>query len=228
MSKIFVPNVLNIFCDASIIQNPDNTYIGCPGAVAVMNTYKEGTNIIKHSHMVLNKSTNNNSEITAILLGVYLALELRQPDYAINIFSDSKISVFGLREWIFKWVNNKVKGEMYSSSGTIVANQDVFLKIIKRIVDNNLTLNLWHVKGHVKDTNEKSMVNAQKCFKASNQVELDLEDIASLSYYNNYIDNLTRDILTTGNFDNMQEVLPSAIYYDPSKETIVKYKELIK
>ena len=49
-------------------------------------------------------------EIIALWRGVYRAIELLYTEtlpFHVNIFSDSQISLFGMREWISTWVKNK-------------------------------------------------------------------------------------------------------------------------
>ena len=214
------PNIYNIFTDASIIKTIYGETIGCAGAVGVPSLNSENTIV---STQILRNSTNNNSEITAILLGIHMALNVPK-NYKINLFSDSKICVYGLREWIFNWANNRLPdGTMVSSSGTPVANQNIFLDIINLIIVNKLPINIYHQKGHVTNT-EDSLSNATKVFFESNGILLDKNDVINISDMNNYIDNYTRAKLNTymDNKNNVgKNVLPSTLNHTKAIERIV-------
>ena len=126
-------NTLNIFTDASIKQVGQET-VGCAGAFCVAG--KDRT-IINQTNRILRYATNNSSEITAVKLGIDLAIDYRNDFDTINLFSDSKICIYGLREWIFNWIDNMSNGVLYNSSNTEVANQEMFKKIINLITHYN-------------------------------------------------------------------------------------------
>ena len=95
---LFNDRTLNIFTDASIVKIENET-IGCAGNNIVANN-----TIIDQPRLIYRNSTNNNSEIAAIHMAVVNALNYRHQFETINIFSDSKICIYGLREWIFNWI----------------------------------------------------------------------------------------------------------------------------
>ena len=73
--NIFNKDTLNIFTDASIttIRKPGhNETIGCPGAYVI-----GGDKELDLQTQILRNSTNNNSEITAIFMGVLEAQKYR-------------------------------------------------------------------------------------------------------------------------------------------------------
>lgn len=140
--NIFNNQTLNIFTDASI-RPLRKEYVGAPGFVAVI-----GDNVVKRDVRILRESTNNESELYSIYMAVQYALQNRDKVTVINIFSDSKFSIYGLREWMFKWVNNIKFDELYNSSNKPVSNQSIFLAILYTILEYNLKINLYHVRGH--------------------------------------------------------------------------------
>ena len=148
MYGYFVSNeVLNIFTDASIkrIRN-ENSFIGCPGIIA----YLGNQEVYKRIEMI-QFSTNNESEIRAIQMAiefVYEYIPMHPYIKRINIFSDSKISVYGLREWYKNWFKNVKDGELYGSSGK-VKNQKYFIYIIKAIEQLGFPINIYHLRGHM-------------------------------------------------------------------------------
>lgn len=186
------PTTLNIFCDASINPNGGNV-IGCPGAIVVTNL----KDIVFDRYQILYNTTNNRSELTALFIALQLALEFRENYSNINIFSDSKITVYGITSWIYPWLINIRDYQMYSNSRTLIMNQDIIADIIRFITNNNLMVNIYHQKGHVATTND-SLDNAINVFFRSNNIICSRELILSLSEFNNIIDCLTKDILTKG------------------------------
>lgn len=219
------PDTLNIFCDASINKFTTET-LGCPGSIAVCNLQE--TIIVDERIRLLRNSTNNNSEITAILMAVEQAIYLCSEDEdinIINIFSDSKISVYGLREWIFNWARNIKDGLMYSSSGTPVSNQQIFVHIIDLIVSNNLNVNLYHQKGHVTSSN---LDVAKRVFLESNGIELTDWQARYISNYNDYIDKATKNrLVEIGSHYNKLPILQSPIIYSVSSDRLQQYQSLI-
>lgn len=179
---------LNIFTDASIITTVYGETIGCAGAICL-----ENNNICKFE--ILRDSTNNISEITAVRLAVELALVHRDKFDVVNIWADSQWSIFGLTKWIRSWMNNTCNGIMYNSSGDIVKNQQIFLCIMKLIIDNNLKVNFYHIKGHVDIHNIRSINNAISVFNRSNKTNISREKIYIAVNMNNMVDNKTREFL---------------------------------
>lgn len=221
--NLFDDRTLNIFCDASISKFPDET-IGCPGSIAVINT--PDAVIASGVTRFLRYSSNNNAEITAIMMAIELALSLRESYETINIFSDSKISVYGLRKWIFDWLNDVRDGEMYSSSGTPVANQQIFISIVNLVVKNDFKLNLYHQKGHVSGN---GIDIAKKVFLESNDILLTDEEARYISTFNDYIDKATKtELRSMGNhFKGISALQKPIIYYGIAQDRIDHYKTLI-
>ena len=227
---IFKETTLNIFTDASVRKYYNDETVGCAGAIAV-----KGDNIIDESYRTIRFSTNNNSEIDAIRLGVLLALKYRNKNIKhINLFSDSKISIYGLKEWIFKWINNINNEIMYSSSKLPVKNQEIFLNIIHTIINNRLEINLFHQRGHININSQSDLTKAIIDFKKNNyynpNIYFDIEFIRAISYYNNYVDNNTRNLLSCSNpqdYNSMDTFYTRPILYSCYGLDINLYKKLI-
>lgn len=207
-SDIFNENTVNIFTDGSIYNNMETgETIGCAGSLLVGNI-SNGYGIINDQYSILRNTTNNETEITAIYTGVKMALDyINNTGYkpVFNLFSDSKICVLGLREWVYNWIRCVNNGIMYNSNGTPVKNQEIFKSIIHLILNNDLCIRLFHQKGHVSKSNN-SLTNAMRVFNISNNTNVsDLSLIATLSKYNNDVDMITKSILTesirSGDFD---------------------------
>lgn len=187
-------HTLNIFTDASILQKEYNDIgmsVSSPGAQIYLGDQLKDTII-----QVLPDCTNNEGEITAIQLGLYLAVRWRamlpQVDN-INLFSDSKISLLGLRDWSFSWVKQEKQGIIYGSGGP-VKNQLHFIDAIHYIIANDLRINLYHVRGHMKAINFTNVVKFRNTFRKENHLSYIPDDhiVNFLIKGNNSIDDATR------------------------------------
>lgn len=188
--------VFNLFCDASIDINKK---IACGGCFVTM---QDNMNIISdislNGYIQLN-ATNNSAEILAIYSGIEEALRLRQhyPGAIFRLFSDSKISLYGLRDWIKNWVANmRPDGVLISSSGKPVANQQRFIDIFNLVVENNLRIEFYHQIGHV-DDGRASVERARVKFIRANKVAPEALglDIGYICRCNTTIDRYTRDVV---------------------------------
>lgn len=229
---IFNDRTLNIFSDASMTKFENET-IGCYGIIAIT------TNIILMRHTfpsdtlyhlgIARYSTNNDSELRGILKGIFFALQYRNDFETINLFSDSMISIKGLKEWINNWIQNTRNGIMYSTSGEVM-NQELIKDIVFTILNNNLNINLFHQKGHV---NSRNIELAKQTFIKTNSLncDVDIKLIEYISNCNDIIDHCTRENLewyiNTLHQDSRKEKLSRAICFDIDQFDLKKYNELI-
>lgn len=193
--------VFNLFCDASI---DTQRKIACGGCyVSVQEDYQPPCHFLTKA-IIQEHATNNSSEILAIWIGVNEALQIRKqyPNAVFRLFSDSKISVYGLRSWMVNWIKNINPNDpdriLVSSSGEPVANQQRFIDIFNTIVRNNLRIELYHQRGHVGSKN-LSLDKARIDFVKNNKVSPENLGItiAYLCQCNDYIDNFTRESIKT-------------------------------
>lgn len=234
---LFNKDTLNIFTDGSIKKffiNRQEETIGCAGANIVM-TDDSGIHSIEAATEIVRHTTNNDTEIRSILLGVQRALYYRElyPFRYINIIADSKICIYGLREWLFNWVNNTGPGEtvMISSQGTPVANQEVILQIIYTILQNNLSINFYHQNGHKNCNSMKDMIEAKKTFIKSNYIscDVDMELIKNISIANDYVDRFTKQALESYIPMPNRVVTPNVfMHYVYKPFDVDRYNELIR
>lgn len=186
--------LVDIFCDASIVPN---TKWVCGGFLSVNRETME-----EHQECIIQSTgTNNSGEVLAIYYAIRYAVDLSRhlpPDTRFRLFSDSKISVYGVKKWLPGWVEGQDEdGVLYSTSGQPVANQQYFIRIFNLIVESGININFYHQRGHVNMKSASSMWKAQHDFQKANNTTfpylgLDIEEI---SRRNDYIDNLTRDTL---------------------------------
>ena len=208
---------LNIFSDASMLYNSTT---GCYGAVA-----KCGNKIIDKKLEISTDTTNNNAEIKAVRNAVLLGIRYMNNFQNINIFSDSQISIFGIRDRIFSWtVSNNT---LYGYGRTEIKSQEVFLEIMNYIIDSHLRVSFYHQKGHVNTKNFKSISDAAHVFCASNRVreKVDLNFIKYISDNNNYIDFITGKELENSNINPTTDpIIFNAGNFNESKN---KFNKLI-
>jgi ribonuclease HI len=213
---MFNDHTLNIFTDASIRKMPDGEVIGCAGANIIVGSDAVG-GVIEQDTRIIRNSTSNNSEINAVKLGIEKALKYRGPQFTtINLISDSKLCIYGLREWIFNWIDVSVGECLIGSTNQEVANQDVILNIIYMILDNQLSINFYHQKGHV-TYSPSSMNEAKQLFMSSNFLthDVDMELIKNISIANNAIDKLTRCIVNNNSFGKVYPTSIIRYFYQP-------------
>lgn len=196
---------LNIFSDAS--TKGSGICDVCYGAIVV---HKE--NIIDRLYRINSKSTVNEGEIKGIRTAIEFALKYRYLFPNINIFSDSQLSVFGIRDRIFNWTYHNIANHIYNTTGPL-KNESIYLEILDMIVSNGLYVNIYHQKGHVNQTSSNDVGVATDVFAASNNIRIKIgyDYIRYISTYNNIVDRESRKILLRSEPRNI--VTP--IIYEP-------------
>lgn len=186
--------IFNIYCDASIDLDRK---IACGGCYIIEQDQNGQTRDIGFRRIIQRNATNNSAEILAIWTGIVEALKLRQsyPGAIFRLFSDSKISLYGLRDWMKNWVRGiKPDGILISSSGQPVMNQQRFIDCFNLIVENNLKIELYHQRGHVREKNMPLEVARAQFIKANKVAPEGMgTTIENLCYGNDMIDNITRE-----------------------------------
>lgn len=185
--------IYDIFCDASVAPGLRGACAGC----TINSRYCNNVSEQESFFIIQPEGTNNSGELEALLLGIYRALDIRERNaiagipVRINIFSDSMISVKGIREWIFNWTY--IDRVLYKRDGSVVMNQNYIKLIYNLIVLNRLKINIYHQKGHVGTAYDK----AAKTFHTSNGIFCNTIGVTPqyISAYNDKIDRLTRDTL---------------------------------
>lgn len=205
---IFNNKSINVFTDASITKI-GREFIGCAGMVLI------NDNNIYDKYEIIRHTTNNNSEIKAIRMAVYELLKYKNSGKILRIFSDSQISIFGIRNRIFNW--EECDAGILAGSAGVIKNQEIFLDILYTILNNKLHVEFYHQSGHVK-YNEKSLIDARKVFMASNGIreEVDLRAIKELAYYNNWVDVKSRNNFKNVDLYHLPDIIdPIRFYYTP-------------
>lgn len=200
---------LDAFTDASTTKS-DNRTISSPGYAIV---YKN--KIIKSVNRIFYNTTSNYGEMYAIIMALGALIEIKRqlnlknmdmPQ--INLFSDSEISILGLRKWIFNWWSNNSTQSFYSEvkifSNQGILNKELFVTAVRMIVDNDLPINLYHTKAHVHMSRPKELTHMINKFSIINHCTIDQKMACYLAYYNTFVDNMTRDNLKKVVFDSLK------------------------
>lgn len=191
----FNENTINIFTDASVRDHGDivESVAGSVGIIPEMQPVCRYTRLIG--------STNNEGEVYAIYMGILMAIDYitysRGPKI-INLFSDSKISVFGLRDWYHGWISYSLNSDkLISSSGQPVKNQEIFIRCMNLIIYYGLKINIYHLRGHIDPSKQRDYYKFLSDFVRSNYLkdEPSRELINTLSEFNNMVDYNTRLLL---------------------------------
>lgn len=191
---------INVFTDASTTQ-VDRRIVSSPGYAIVYNN-----KIICSTNNVFYNTTSNYGELYAIIMALESLIQIKWGfDKAglemplINIFSDSEISVLGLRKYIFNWWGSESTQQFYSEpqiySDQGVLNKELFVNAIRMITDNNLKVNLYHVSAHIEATKKYHITRMIKKFEENNYIQIDKDDAYYLCYYNAFVDDMTRSNL---------------------------------
>ena len=211
-------NGIDIFTDASITERSivfqngqrDKYWVACTGTAWIRRDEDYRGNliptIIDERYSIYHDCTNNAAELLAILEAVRLghhAIKCSNNKSHINIISDSRISIQGLRDWIFNWVRRINGGIMYGSSGP-VQNQRIILQIVYEIIQNGDFIRFYHMRGHQKindvSTFTKSFLN-ENGFPIQN---IDPRFPEYLIRSNDRVDTLSRNMLNEKNMKSTE------------------------
>ena len=221
-------NAVNTYTDASVSQDKFGAQVTCAGFVTTFHG-----EIIDRGLKIVRNGTNNYGEILAIYMGIINLLKYKNYDAFLNLFSDSYISVSGLKEWIYSWLRDKDEfNRLRTGEGKEVANQEIFSNIINYIVENQTHLSIFHQRGHKNPDKLEDMNEVKTKFEKINGTEISEDIVREICYYNNMVDNMTRahliDTLKHSNykpttFDKPLIVASRVLDWN----TMNKYKNLI-
>ena len=224
----------DIYTDASI--NTD-LKVSCSGSIVVDRTMDK---IVSENYLIKQQATNNMGEAIGIFMGVRDAIGLlwTSPEpFIVNIFSDSRISLFGAREWISSWIMRQTEeGDLIGSVG-VIANQEWFSSIYNDILSSGVKVKFFHQKGHVNTHFTRDVYKAEKLFKLSNGVSSNMAgtDQYTLARYNNMVDEHSRtnlnSYLSGGDLNmvpNTMMIGEQAVKFNCNPDLINKYKDQTK
>jgi ribonuclease HI len=206
ISQFHNDNTLNIFSDASIIGKHGN-FTGCYGVVAVLKD-----DIIDQRYRLVSYTTNNDSEIKGIRAALDLAMKYKDRYPFINIFSDSQISINGLKNYIYGWRINPQDGMLYTKMKKKVSNQAIFIedyRILKELEASPCIIQLYHQPAHV-DNGYNALLKAADAFRKANLIRgnIDLNFMRYISTWNNHVDSNSRSMLRRNRKNEIEFIDP--------------------
>ncbi|KAK2730730.1 hypothetical protein FQN55_005512 [Onygenales sp. PD_40] len=106
-----------------------NGYSDAMGAAAAIRQSRSGSKYWHRTRRLSKKPTNQRAEITAIILGIQMALDAYDdldsyPRLDVTIYSDSRYAVGCMTDWVYKWANNG----WVNSRGVKVSNKNLIKK----------------------------------------------------------------------------------------------------
>lgn len=181
---LFNHNSLCIFTDSAFRTIKGKKY-ACAGACIYENDL-----LIDQHYTILKNSTSQHGELYAIYLGLRLCLRYMDRYKSVKLFSDSLIAILAIRERIFAWMSNIREGQMIGSQNTPILNQTLILSIVDMILLYDISIELYHVKGHINFRDQFDIEESKESFKKFNYICDDIEDslIRQIAIGNNQID----------------------------------------
>ncbi len=129
-------NEITIHTDGSCLGNP-----GRGGWAAVVRRYADGKEIKKRPvHGGVRLTTNNKMEMTAAIQGLR---QIKRDEKAqITVYSDSRLLIQGMAEWMPKWQANGWR----KAGGKPIANRDLWEDLLA--ASDGLDVRWQWVRGH--------------------------------------------------------------------------------
>ena len=229
----FYKNAVNVFTDASTARlnfNGKEVNTICPAFVTTI-----GGGIVEYGSTIFSNTTNSYGEIYALLLGIQSLIKYKNTDLFLNVYSDSEISVKGLTKWIKKWFYcGRRESILRAKSGMPVANQEVFLEIMREVIDANVHINVINVLGHTDSDNVNDMIKFVRYFYKENDIpmhSLPTEYLQEMAKFNDLVDEMSRNAL----YKVIKEESPlkhsklnmAPIYWFPKEDDYKKYRSLV-
>ena len=120
-------------------------------AVSSYRIFKDD-DLLLSDEIITEDKTNNFAEIYAIqksleIVNKYLKVS-KNNDYSIELYTDSLLCLKSLTEWIYNWLKTSVDGILYTSKGSIVANQECIIKAFK-LLNKLKRVKIFHINSHM-------------------------------------------------------------------------------
>jgi ribonuclease HI len=170
----------------------------------------------------------------ALAMGIQAIVKYANTGLPLNIFSDSEISVHGCTKWLSKWYSNGKKSfYLTKNDNQLVANQEIILDIIKMISQTKTKLSILNILGHTDNKDVASMDKFVYYFYRANHIKgrVPIENMQEMAYFNDMVDNISRDALKSINDINHPLVSDkkkfTGFYWYPKEEDIQTYLKLV-
>lgn len=244
------PNVVNVFTDASTIEDKS-----CSAYIVIQNDKYLWSDAVIHREV-----TNNFGELYAIMMALnYICHVVNSMRYSnpnglsqmkFNIFSDSEYALNCLTKWIFSWYKYTARFEADTSclptlmkkkpygkkiKPSKVANQDVIMQCVGILLTINFPISMLHVKAHKTNTKVadviRSCINLNKDRTKYSMEELTIGNFKSMIHWNAQVDKLANTTLQSRLLQPNIEQLPTpswVVQFYPTPEQLQLYRTLIQ
>lgn len=231
---LFYKNAVNVFTDCSAKYG---SYVKADKQVVTSGFITTINGGVINSGCFTMKASSMYGELYAIKMGIMELLRFKETDMFLNIFSDSKINIYALREWLPMWLSNQKNYTLRTKDKKPVSNQELMLDIMKLILEGNVHISLFHIAGHKKSSNVKDMMKFVNTFNESNSLRLvnnnsiPMDIFMDMANWNDSIDKYTRKVLhkellnENSIFDTSKMNFP--VIWFPRDEDIKRYKQLL-
>lgn len=193
---IFNRRSISVFTDASsYVTKHDNVQHVCSGYSIYV-----GDILVEQNAAILHGITVNQGELYGIKMGIDAAIRLSNgADHitSIRLFSDSQISVYAIRDRIYRWIERGNGCNLIGVEGQEIANIEYIMSIINTIMYYNKKIEFYHVKGHADGNSPRDLKKAKETFHCSNGINQPTDDnlIRQLCIGNDQVDRYTGMIL---------------------------------
>jgi len=152
-------------------------------AVSSYRIFKDD-DLLLSDEIITEDKTNNFAEIYSIqksleLVNEYISVS-KIDNYTIELYTDSLLCVKSLTEWIYNWLKTSVDGILYTSKGSIVANQECIIKAFK-LLNKLKKVRIFHINSHMP---LYKTYQQHKYFNKFNKCDISYEDFLG-AYLNN-------------------------------------------
>ena len=237
----FYKNAVNVFVDCAAKSMAGTTLV-VPAFITVIDN-----EIVNMSHRVIWDIGSNSGEVIAMHMGLKELIKQgkQYENRFLNLFSDSFVTVTAVSTNVFKWFRASQKRlgssrrEFRNINMEPVADQHLFIDIIKSIRDADTNVSIWHIKSHLRSSVQKDLSLFREYFlKNKNITKEDYampeEFLMEMCDYNSIVDlyskqTINRFISDTPFYEFERYTIPKRyplIWY-PNTEDIVKYNKLI-
>lgn len=187
METITISNGINCYTDASTMRVND-TMMSSAGYMIIADG-----KVINSQYTIIDHVDNSYGELYALFMGIKAVLKYSYRNRPINIFSDSMVSVDGLKTDVFRW--HRESGTLLAGSGGKISYQNVYSHIIHEVVNHHMKINIYHIMSHMNLRYKEERDRFRTCFNGINMKDIGDDTIDELVHYNSLVDEMVKHSL---------------------------------
>ncbi len=171
-----------VFTDGGGFKNEDESSgYDSSSAFRIFKSFSDGRlEFLTEKTKITQGGTNNFGEIHAIRMGLQEAKKVisalkTDKSIQVEVYTDSKLCIQSLTQWIWGWMKNRRDGVLYRINGEKVKNQEEILgafKLMKELKNKKATIRFFHVNSHKA---KKNIEKDHKNFQKKNDCEITLD-----------------------------------------------------